>query len=85
MIPMSDVAINKQNKLRELRHEMIQVSNLTTKRIIFIIPLNLRVTFMSHETKATIFGIRIMVLWCYITSTNLRLDTEHISSYKKSD
>ena len=25
MIPMSDVAINKQNKLRDLRNEMIQV------------------------------------------------------------
>ena len=26
MIPMSDVAINKQQKLRDLRNEMIQVS-----------------------------------------------------------
>ena len=65
MIPMSDVAINKQNKLRELRHEMIQVSNISSKRIIFIIPLNLHVTFMSPETKATIFGIRRSTMVLY--------------------
>ena len=33
MTPMSDEAVIKQNKLRELRHEMIQVSNGLSRNI----------------------------------------------------